>query len=110
MAVTCKQKQSRQRAIVRTVCTTFFPALAVCQAIASLARQRWLRRLGPSAGSCKGKGGSMHLAYVDQGMLGANDVGTLAVPMGQTAAVSTGDGPVTIAGQGQMSIATLARS
>ena len=52
----------------------------------------------------------MHIADVDQGMLGANDIGTLAVPMGQIAVVSTGDGPVIIAGQGQMSVAPLARS
>jgi hypothetical protein len=52
----------------------------------------------------------MHIADVDQGMLGANGFGTLAVAMGQIAAVSTGYGPVMIAGQGQMSIASLARS
>jgi hypothetical protein len=43
-------------------------------------------------------------------MLGANDVGTLAVPAGQIAAVSTGYGPVTIASQSQMSVASLART
>jgi hypothetical protein len=52
----------------------------------------------------------MHVAAVDQGMLGANGVGTLAVPMGQIAAVITGSGPVIIAGQGKMSIASLART
>ena len=52
----------------------------------------------------------MHVADVDQGMLGANDIGTLAVPIGQIAAVSTGYGSVTIAGQGQMSVASLART
>jgi hypothetical protein len=52
----------------------------------------------------------MHMADVYKGMLGANDIGTLAVPMGQIAAVSTGDGAVIIAGQGQMSVASLARS
>ncbi|HKC73031.1 MAG TPA: hypothetical protein VKF37_02385 [Chloroflexota bacterium] len=57
-----------------------------------------------ATGSCKGKGGSMHIADVDQGMLGANGIGTLAVAIGQIAAVSTGDGPVTIAGQSQQSI------
>ena len=52
----------------------------------------------------------MHIAEVDKGMLGANGIGTLAVVIGQIAAVSTGYGAVTIAGQGQMSIASLARS
>jgi hypothetical protein len=42
--------------------------------------------------------------------LGADGIGTLAVAIGQIAAVSTGCGPVIIAGQGQMSIASLARS
>jgi TPP-dependent pyruvate/acetoin dehydrogenase alpha subunit len=55
--------------------------------------------MGQALGSCKGKGGSMHIADVDQGMLGANGIGTLAVPIGQIAAVSVGSGPVTIAGQ-----------
>ena len=41
----------------------------------------------------------MHIADVNKGMLGANDIGTLAVPMGQIAAASTGYGSVTIAGQ-----------
>jgi hypothetical protein len=52
----------------------------------------------------------MHIAYVDQGMLGANDIGRLAVPIGQIAAASTGYGPVVIAGQSQMSVALLART
>jgi hypothetical protein len=52
----------------------------------------------------------MHIADVDQGMLGAHDIGTLAVAVGQIAAVITGYGPVIIAGQGKMSIASLARS
>jgi len=52
----------------------------------------------------------MHIADVDHGMLGANGIGTLAMAVGQIAAASTGHGPVTIAGQGQMSIASLARS
>jgi TPP-dependent pyruvate/acetoin dehydrogenase alpha subunit len=64
--------------------------------------------MGKALGSCKG--GSMHIADVDQGMLGANGIGTLAMAVGQIAAASTGYGPVTIAGQGQMSIASLARS
>jgi hypothetical protein len=53
---------------------------------------------------CEGKGGSTHIADVDQGMLGANGIGTLAVAMGQIAAASMGYGPVTIAGQGQPNI------
>jgi DNA invertase Pin-like site-specific DNA recombinase len=57
-----------------------------------------------------GNGGPMHIAEVDKGMLSANDIGTLAVVIGQIAAVSTSYGPVIIAGQGQMSIASLARS
>jgi hypothetical protein len=52
----------------------------------------------------------MHIADADQGMLGGNDIGTLAVAIGQIAAASTDYGPVIIAGQGQMSIASLARS
>ena len=42
----------------------------------------------------------MHIADVNKGMLGANDIGTLAVAFGQIAAASTGYGPVTIGGQG----------
>jgi TPP-dependent pyruvate/acetoin dehydrogenase alpha subunit len=38
--------------------------------------------MGKALGSCKGKGGSIHIADVDQGMLGANDIGTLAVAVG----------------------------
>ena len=52
----------------------------------------------------------MHVADVDKGMLGANGIDTLAVPMGQITAVSTGYGPVTTAGQSQMSVASLART
>jgi hypothetical protein len=52
----------------------------------------------------------MHIADVDQGRLGANGFGTLAVAIGQIAAVSTGYGAVTIAGESQMSVASLART
>jgi hypothetical protein len=52
----------------------------------------------------------LSIVSTSSGMLGANDIGTLAVAVGQIAAVSTGYGPVTIAGQGQMSVALLARS
>ena len=64
--------------------------------------------MGKASGSCKG--GSMHMADVDKGMLDVNDIGTPAVPIGPIAVASTGDGAVIIAGQGQMSIASLARS
>jgi hypothetical protein len=46
----------------------------------------------------------MHIADVNKGMLGANDIGTLVVAGGQIATVSTGDGAVTIARQGQQNI------
>ena len=59
---------------------------------------------------CIAKGDAMHSAAVDKGMLGANGSGTLAAAVGQIAAVSTGYGPVTIAGQGQMSTVSLART
>ena len=42
-------------------------------------------------------------------MLGANGIGTLGEAIGQIAAVSTRYGSVIIAGQSQMSIASLAR-
>jgi TPP-dependent pyruvate/acetoin dehydrogenase alpha subunit len=66
--------------------------------------------MGKATGSCKGKGGSMHIADVDKGMPGASGIGTLAMATGQIAAASTGYGPVMIAGQGQMPIASLARA
>jgi Na+/H+-translocating membrane pyrophosphatase len=43
-------------------------------------------------------------------MLGANGSGTLAAAVGQIAALSTGYSSVIIAGQGRMSIASLAKS
>jgi hypothetical protein len=43
----------------------------------------------------------MHMADVNKGMLGAKGIGTLAVAIGQIAAVSTGYGTGTIAGQSQ---------
>jgi TPP-dependent pyruvate/acetoin dehydrogenase alpha subunit len=57
--------------------------------------------MGKATGLCKGKGGSMHIAEVDKGMLGTDGIGTLAVATGQIAAVSTGYGAVTIAGESQ---------
>jgi pyruvate dehydrogenase E1 component alpha subunit len=71
--------------------------------------------MGKALGSCKGGSmhiadGSMHMADVNKGVLGANGISMLAVPMGRIAAVSTGYGPVIIAGQGRMSITSLARS
>jgi hypothetical protein len=52
---------------------------------------------------------ALHIADVDRGMLGANGIGTLGEAIGQIAAVSTRYGSVIIAGQSQMSIASLAR-
>lgn len=53
---------------------------------------------GKATGSCKGKGGSMHIADVDKGMLGANGIvgggGPLACGAGLTAKV-LGTGQVT---------------
>jgi pyruvate dehydrogenase E1 component alpha subunit len=46
--------------------------------------------MGKAWGSCKGKGGSMHIAGVDEGMPGTSGIGTLAVVIGQIATVSTG--------------------
>jgi glycerate kinase len=47
----------------------------------------------------------MHIADVGKGMLGANDIGTLAVAIDQIAAASTGYGPGTVAGQSQQNFA-----
>jgi hypothetical protein len=88
---------ARWRALIR--------GLVLCLVLAG-----WLALLPARPAQRKGKGGSMHIADVVQGMLGANDIGTLAVAIGQIAAVSTGYGPVSIAGQDQMSIASLASS
>jgi TPP-dependent pyruvate/acetoin dehydrogenase alpha subunit len=71
--------------------------------------------MGQALGSCKGSSmqiadRSMHMAGVTKRMVGANDIDTLAVAVGQIAAVRTGYGPVIIAGHGQMSIASLART
>src|SRR5205085_3557347 len=60
--------------------------------------------MGKAAGSCKGKGGTIHIADVNKEMLGANGIDTLAVAVGRIAAVSMGYGPVTIAGQSQQII------
>jgi pyruvate dehydrogenase E1 component alpha subunit len=43
---------------------------------------------GKSTGSCKGKGGSMHIADVDKGMLGANGVVGAGLPLACGAALS----------------------
>jgi hypothetical protein len=40
----------------------------------------------------------MHIADVDKGMLGANGIGTLAVPIGQIAVQNIGDVTVGIGG------------
>jgi acetoin:2,6-dichlorophenolindophenol oxidoreductase subunit alpha len=43
---------------------------------------------GKATGSCKGKGGSMHIADVDKGMLGANGVVGAGLPLACGAALS----------------------
>ena len=49
---------------------------------------------GSSEGLCKGKGGSMHIADVDQGMLGANGIVGAGAPIAVGAAISSAiDGP-----------------
>jgi len=49
---------------------------------------------GSSEGLCKGKGGSMHIADVDQGMLGANGIVGAGAPIAVGAAISAAlDGP-----------------
>jgi len=49
---------------------------------------------GSSDGLCKGKGGSMHIADVDQGMLGANGIVGAGAPIAVGAAISSAvDGP-----------------
>jgi hypothetical protein len=52
----------------------------------------------------------MHITDIDQGMLGVNGFGALAMAICQIAAVSMGYGPITVAGQGRMSIASVART
>src|SRR5581483_3897052 len=42
--------------------------------------------MGKSTGVCKGKGGSMHIADVEQGMLGANGIVGGGMPLGDGAA------------------------
>ena len=44
--------------------------------------------MGKATGSCKGKGGSMHIADVNKGMLGANGIGS-ADTCGRTAVSAT---------------------
>ncbi len=49
---------------------------------------------GSSEGTCKGKGGSMHIADIDVGMLGANGIVGAGSPIGVGAALSAKlDGP-----------------
>ncbi|NLR73202.1 thiamine pyrophosphate-dependent dehydrogenase E1 component subunit alpha [Novosphingobium sp. ERN07] len=58
---------------------------------------------GSSEGLCKGKGGSMHIADVDKGMLGANGIVGAGAPIAVGAAISAqldGDGRVAIAFSG----------
>lgn len=44
---------------------------------------------GRTTGYCNGKGGSMHIADVDQGMLGANGIVAAGTPIGAGAALSS---------------------
>ncbi|MES2290690.1 MAG: thiamine pyrophosphate-dependent dehydrogenase E1 component subunit alpha [Pseudomonadota bacterium] len=58
---------------------------------------------GSSEGLCKGKGGSMHIADVDKGMLGANGIVGAGAPIAVGAAISAkldGEGRVSIAFSG----------
>jgi TPP-dependent pyruvate/acetoin dehydrogenase alpha subunit len=55
---------------------------------------------GSREGTCKGKGGSMHIADVDQGMLGANGIVGAGAPIAVGAALSA-----KIDGKGKVSIA-----
>lgn len=54
---------------------------------------------GRETGYCKGKGGSMHIADVDQGMLGANGIVAAGTPIGCGSALASqirGDDRVTV--------------
>lgn len=55
---------------------------------------------GSSEGLCKGKGGSMHIADVDKGMLGANGIVGAGAPIAVGAAIAA-----KLDGQGRVSIA-----
>ena len=58
---------------------------------------------GSREGLCKGKGGSMHIADVDQGMLGANGIVGGGAPIAVGAALAAkldGEGKVAIAFSG----------
>lgn len=55
---------------------------------------------GSAEGLCKGKGGSMHIADVDKGMLGANGIVGAGAPIAVGAAISA-----KLDGQGRVSIA-----
>jgi pyruvate dehydrogenase E1 component alpha subunit len=58
---------------------------------------------GRSTGTCKGKGGSMHIADVDKGMLGANGIVGAGAPQALGAALAAkldGNGKVAIAFSG----------
>ena len=53
---------------------------------------------GSSEGLCKGKGGSMHIADIDQGILGANGIvaGGPPISVGAALARSSMPGPATV--------------
>ncbi|SFS10474.1 thiamine pyrophosphate-dependent dehydrogenase E1 component subunit alpha [Sphingomonas jatrophae] len=55
---------------------------------------------GSAEGLCKGKGGSMHIADVDKGMLGANGIVGAGAPIAVGAAISA-----KLDGQGRVSVA-----
>jgi pyruvate dehydrogenase E1 component alpha subunit len=62
---------------------------------------------GRAAGLCKGKGGSMHIADFDKGMLGANGIVGAGGPIGVGAALSAkmdGDGRVAVTFGGDGSV------
>jgi len=67
--------------------------------VAGMMKEIW----GSKEGLCKGKGGSMHIADVDQGMLGANGIVGAGAPIAVGAALSAkidGKGKVAIAFSG----------
>jgi TPP-dependent pyruvate/acetoin dehydrogenase alpha subunit len=92
----------------RTVSSGPFSAFGTGAAVLSVPRgpsdKAYITSTHRSHGHCIAKGNSMHSAAVDKGMLGANDIGTLAVAIGPITTVSTGYGAVTIAGRSQQNI------
>jgi pyruvate dehydrogenase E1 component alpha subunit len=63
-------------------------------------RSMMLELFGKDGGICKGKGGSMHLADFDKGMMGANSIVGAAVPLALGAALAAktkGTGQIAVA-------------